>query len=199
MMGVAVAMGRMELSPKERRFVAEYLKDQNATGAAKRAGYSAKTAQQQGSRLLLKVVVRNAVDAELAKITEGSALTAELVREKVLAMLTFDPRKAYDTVGRVLDLKDIPDELIDSIMSIEEESLAGGVGIRKKIKFVSRLHAAELAAKLLGILKVEVPTGKDGKALPMLTAKIDFSGLTRDELRHLARIRGGHDANAKKS
>jgi hypothetical protein len=42
---------------KERRFVAEYLLDFNATQAAVRAGYGAKTAQQQGSRLLLNVVV----------------------------------------------------------------------------------------------------------------------------------------------
>ncbi|MBN5145921.1 terminase small subunit [Stenotrophomonas maltophilia] len=40
------------LTPKQQRFVQEYLKDQNGTQAAIRTGYSEKTAKQQGSRLL---------------------------------------------------------------------------------------------------------------------------------------------------
>ena len=40
------------LTPKQERFVAEYLVDMNATQAAIRAGYSRKTADVQGPRLL---------------------------------------------------------------------------------------------------------------------------------------------------
>ena len=40
------------LTPRQARFVDEYLIDLNATQAAIRAGYSAKTAQPQSSRLL---------------------------------------------------------------------------------------------------------------------------------------------------
>jgi phage terminase small subunit len=43
------------LTPKQTRFVEEYLIDLNATAAAIRAGYSAKTANQQGPRLLERV------------------------------------------------------------------------------------------------------------------------------------------------
>ena len=45
------------LTPRQERFAAEYSKDLNATQAAIRAGYSPRTAQQAGSRLLLNVVV----------------------------------------------------------------------------------------------------------------------------------------------
>ncbi len=38
----------MSLTPKQARFVEEYLIDLNATQAAVRAGYSPKTAKQQG-------------------------------------------------------------------------------------------------------------------------------------------------------
>ena len=41
-----------KLTEKQQRFVEEYLIDLNATQAAIRAGYSAKTADQQGSRML---------------------------------------------------------------------------------------------------------------------------------------------------
>lgn len=46
-----------KLTEKQQRFVEEYLIDLNATQAAIRAGYSAKTADQQGSRMLANVKV----------------------------------------------------------------------------------------------------------------------------------------------
>jgi len=49
------------MTPKQDRFVAEYLVDLNATQAALRAGYSPRTAPQQGSRLLKNVDVQAAV------------------------------------------------------------------------------------------------------------------------------------------
>ena len=52
------------ITPKQHRFVTEYLIDLNATQAAIRAGYSRKTAQQQGSRLLTNVVVKRAIAAQ---------------------------------------------------------------------------------------------------------------------------------------
>ncbi len=51
----------MSLTPKQARFVEEYLLDLNATQAAIRAGYSAKTANEQGSQLLAKLSIRQAV------------------------------------------------------------------------------------------------------------------------------------------
>lgn len=49
------------LTPKQQRFVSEYLIDLNATQAAIRAGYSVKTAQEQSSRLLSKAIIADAV------------------------------------------------------------------------------------------------------------------------------------------
>jgi phage terminase small subunit len=50
-----------DLGPRQQRFVEEYLIDVNAEQAAIRAGYSAKTAEAQGSRLLSNVKVQRAV------------------------------------------------------------------------------------------------------------------------------------------
>lgn len=69
-----------ELTEKQRRFVAEYLIDLNATQAAIRAGYSAKTANEQGARLLANVSVR-------AKVAEGAdkrIRKAEITAQDVL-------------------------------------------------------------------------------------------------------------------
>lgn len=67
------------LTPKQQRFVAEYLIDLNATQAAIRAGYSKKTAQQQSSRLLLNVVVAEAIAKGQAKVSGSLEITAEKV------------------------------------------------------------------------------------------------------------------------
>jgi phage terminase small subunit len=69
----------MALTPKQARFVAEYLLDANATQAAIRAGYSKATAKQIGSRLLTNVDIRAAVDAKQAKINGKLEITAEKV------------------------------------------------------------------------------------------------------------------------
>ena len=79
------------LTPKQARFVSEYLKDQNATQAAIRAGYSEKTANQQGSRLLAHVGVAAALApgqqnvAAKAEVTVHS-LAAELEEAREIAL-----------------------------------------------------------------------------------------------------------------
>ena len=50
------------LIDKQQRFVDEYLIDLNATQAAIRAGYSEKTAEQQGYQLLQKTSVLKAIE-----------------------------------------------------------------------------------------------------------------------------------------
>lgn len=49
------------MTPKQEAFVREYLIDLNATQAAIRAGYSPKTANEQGARLLANVSIAAAV------------------------------------------------------------------------------------------------------------------------------------------
>jgi phage terminase small subunit len=53
----------MSLNVRQARFVEEYLLDLNAKQAAIRAGYSEKTAEAQGSRLLTHVEVAKAIAA----------------------------------------------------------------------------------------------------------------------------------------
>src|SRR6476620_7044027 len=50
-----------ELSDKQERFVRKYLVDLNVTQAAIRAGYSRKTANEQGSQNLVKLSVSQAI------------------------------------------------------------------------------------------------------------------------------------------
>lgn len=70
-----------ELTPRQSRFVAEYLVDLNATQAAIRAGYSSKTAKQQGQRLLTNVDLAAAIAGGKAKQLADVGLSAETALE----------------------------------------------------------------------------------------------------------------------
>ncbi len=79
------------LTPKQQRFVQEYLKDHNGTQAAIRTGYSEKTAKQQGSRLLTNADVQAAVRAGQKKVARKNEVTvdslmAELEQARKLAL-----------------------------------------------------------------------------------------------------------------
>jgi phage terminase small subunit len=63
------------LTKKRRVFVEEYLQCWNATEAAKRAGYSERTARQQGSRLLTNVDISE----EIKKRIGENAMSADEV------------------------------------------------------------------------------------------------------------------------
>lgn len=58
----------MALTDKQQVFIAEYLKCWNASEAARRAGYSERTANEQGSRLLANVSVSAAVERFKAEV-----------------------------------------------------------------------------------------------------------------------------------
>ena len=73
----------MSLTNKQSLFVKEYLIDLNATQAAIRAGYSAKTAQEQSSRLLSNVMVQEATQKAQEERAERLELDADWVLGKI--------------------------------------------------------------------------------------------------------------------
>ncbi len=68
-----------KLTRKQQVFVEEYLVDLNATQAAIRAGYSARTAEQQGPRLLGNVGVAAAIQAAMEARSERTGITQDYV------------------------------------------------------------------------------------------------------------------------
>jgi phage terminase small subunit len=74
------------LSPKRHRFVSEYLVDMNAKQAAIRAGYSAKTAEVQGSRLLRNAQVKDLIDSKNELALGHLGITADRVLRELALM-----------------------------------------------------------------------------------------------------------------
>ena len=76
-----------ELTKKQKRFVQEYLIDLNATAAARRAGYSEKTARCIGNENLTKPAIKAEIDRELAKIQSDRIATADEVMRYLTAVM----------------------------------------------------------------------------------------------------------------
>lgn len=166
----------MKLTPKQERFIQEYLVDLNATQAAIRAGYSEKSAERIGFELLKKSLVSQAI----AKAQAKTANRLEITRERwvaELARIFFADMKDYvdidpDTGGiRARGYDDMPDgggKVVASIKekrSIKEDSSGNDSIIYSQFEFKlhDKLKAGELLGKHLGFLKekVELSTPAD--------------------------------------
>lgn len=109
----------MALTPKQERFVAEYLIDLNATQAAIRAGYSAKTAKQAGSENLSKPDVAEAVQAAMKQREQRTEITQDRVLKELARIAFFDIRRLYREDGTMKDPHEMDADTAAAIASIE--------------------------------------------------------------------------------
>lgn len=87
----------MALTPKQKRFVAEYLVDLNATAAAIRAGYSKKTAEVIGYENLRKPQIAQAVRLEMDNRQKRTEVTQDYVIGKLREIADKDASDAQDS------------------------------------------------------------------------------------------------------
>lgn len=94
------------MTPKQQRFVEEYLVDGNATQAAIRAGYSEKTASAIGHENLKKPEIAAALQAGRQEITKSVKMDAEWVLAKqgelYVAAMKDGTAPALNVAARVL-------------------------------------------------------------------------------------------------
>lgn len=77
----------MKLTPKQEAFVDEYIITGNASEAARRAGYSAKSAEATGRENLRKPAIQQAIEAEQAKIRSKRTATKIEVMEFLTSVM----------------------------------------------------------------------------------------------------------------
>lgn len=149
------------MTDKHARFVAEYLKDFNATQAAVRAGYSAKTAKQQGSRLLTNVDIAAAIAAAKSKAVVSADLTAARVLEELRRLAFHDIRTLFDTNGNLRPIHDLEPEEAAALAGVEViiKNAKAGDGVTDeihKIKVWDKSRALEMLCKHFGLLTEKV-------------------------------------------
>ena len=149
----------MSLTRKQQRFVQEYLIDLNATRAAVRAGYSAKTADDIGPENLRKKPIAAAIEKAFAARAEKAGITAERVLEEAARIAFADIRKAVEWDGETV--KATPSErLSPEVAACVAEVAATREGTR--LKFHAKDRQIENLMRHLGLfndsLRVYGPT-----------------------------------------
>ena len=129
-----------EMTAKQKRFCDEYLIDLNATQAAIRAGYSKKTANEQGARLLTNVSVKEYI-AERMKEKEKELIASQ---DEVLKYLTSVLRGESESTELVVEGVGEGCSMARTILKEPSEK--------------DRLKAAELLGKAYGIYTNKLET-----------------------------------------
>ena len=177
------------LSPKQQRFVEEYLCDLNATKAAERAGYSRRTANEQGARLLAKVSVRNEIDNAIAERSKRTQHSADAVIDE-LSKLAYANILDYITVSEsgdvVVDLSRITREQASAIQEITVDESRRDRPRRTRLKLADKRSALELLGKheKMWTDRVEVKNDLSQLTDEELEKKLQECGFTRSEAGH---------------
>jgi phage terminase small subunit len=139
----------MALTPRQRRFVEEYLIDLDAKHAAIRAGYSRLT-KATPHKLLRNAEVARAVGDAMAARSKRTGITRERVLEEY-ARIAFADMRALAEWGpqgaAILDADGLSDDALAAIALVAEVS-ADGEGPFRLERF-DKLKALEALARLL--------------------------------------------------
>lgn len=139
------------MTPKQERFVDEYLIDLNATQAAIRAGYSVRTADRIGPELLGKTCVKEAIELRKA----GLSLKAEISAEEVIKELK---HLGFSDIGDVLNFQgdklclkapnEIPESVRRAVSSIKVKRHVEGQGEDARVVEVIEFKLCDKIAAL---------------------------------------------------
>lgn len=152
-----------KLTPRQRRFVAEYLIDLNATQAAIRAGYSPKAAHSTGPRMMANAGVQAAIQAANKKREERTEITADRVLLELARIAFADVGLAFDASGAALPLDEIPEDTRRALANVESNEFG------LKLKFLEKTKALELLGKHKRLFT------------EVIEAKIDVDGISDEE------------------
>lgn len=110
------------LNDRQRAFVDAYLVDPNATKAAEAAGYSKRTANEQGSRLLANASVAAEIKRRQSHRADRAKLTAHEVLREIDTLASSDIGQVFDLDAealRMLPMREWPAEARKAVASVK--------------------------------------------------------------------------------
>lgn len=146
-----------KLTPKQQRFVEEYLVDLNATQAAIRAGYSESTATVIASQNLTKLNIQQAIQEAMSERSKRTEITADMVVAELA-------RVGFSNIGHYLkfnasgvtlnDSSLMTDDALRCVSEVTESVSKDGGSV--KFKLHDKVSALEKLGRHLGIFKDKV-------------------------------------------
>lgn len=154
------------MTPKQERFVSEYLILGNATQAAIKAGYSEKWAGVNADRLTKHDEVASAIEAGRRKAMERSELTRERIILEIKRVALSDPRKLYDPATRRLKhVLDLDDDAAAAVYSPDTKirNLQAGDGVQDTIEAIKTWDKSKALDQLVKIFGLNAPDKVSGE------------------------------------
>lgn len=198
----------MRLTPKQEMFVKEYLVDLNATQAALRAGYSAKTAGAIGKENLQKPLIQAEIQKNMNNRAERVEITADRILQELGAIAFHDTNDVVyvDEVDYISGWKvtqketetepEVKEPIMDTRQMVIVKNLSELTPLQRKsiasikqgkegieIKFYDKIKAAELLGKHMKLFADQVEHSGS-----ITQTNINMTELTTEELRKLASL-----------
>ena len=158
-------MARQKLTGKQQNFVNEYLIDLNATAAAKRAGYSEKSANQMGCETMANPYVAAEIAKRRQRMIEKLEITQEMVVQE-LAKIGFSNMGDYMRPGAngepYLDFSGLTEAQTAALTSVTvdvhfEQDGDDVVAVKRtRFQLADKHKALVSLAKILGFMPTRV-------------------------------------------
>lgn len=138
-----------KLTPKQQRFVDEYLIDLNATQAAIRAGYSEKLANTNASKLLQNTTIKNAIQQAMNERQNRTQIDQDYVINTIV-----------DTIERCKQARPVVDKSGEPVYI---ENADGEIVPAYKFDASNVLKGAELLGRHLGMFNDKLNIEQHGE------------------------------------
>lgn len=169
----------MKLTPKQLKFANEYIKTGNATQSAIKAGYSEKTARSIGKENLTKPYIKDYVEEQTNKLSEGTIM---------------DAQEAMELLSKIAIGKEKETVIISGPMGVEEHKKEADLKTRiSAIKEILKRHpkSDELLNTQIRKLKAEAAIAE--AKLKLLTSVDDKQMSAVDNLLNTIKNEVKHD------
>ncbi len=155
-----------KLTAKQELWCLEYLEDLNATAAAKRAGYSEKTARQMGSENLSKPALTAYIQQNMNKRADRTGITQDRVLQEMALIAFGDVRGLFDENGNLRPIHELDEDTARAIAGFEVVAVKdkdGDIEYVKKVKTVDKVRGLDMLAKHLQMFtETHVHSGPGG-------------------------------------
>lgn len=186
------------LTPKQQRFVEEYLVDLNGTQAAIRAGYSPRSARHMAADYLAKPHIAAAAAALMRARSEKIGLDAEWVLRRLGEQAEADLADLYDERGVLLHPRQWPEVWrkglvagVETFMAPSGQTDDEGKPVYaevRRVKLTDRTRHIELIGKHVRVAAFREQVGlSDPEGGPVQVATVKLDALRKAA----ARVRGG--------
>lgn len=143
------------LSEQQKTFAIEYIKCQNGTEAALKAGYAKKSAYNSAYQLKQNPLIQRFIELNNQKRMERLNISADRVLNEFAKIGFFNIEEIYDEDGNILPIHEMPIHASAGISKIRERLIVLNDDdtkvIEREYHFHNKLSALENLGKHLGI------------------------------------------------